>query len=217
MTLTVACVCRSGGIYNADWVLRLKRGVNRHLSLPHRFVCLTDMDMPVERIPLVENWRGWWAKVELFRPGLFDGLVLYIDLDSIVVGSLDAVAGYPHRFTGSHDFYHDNFCSTAMAWRGDYSFIYEAFKANPAILARHYDKLLPVEKRIGDQAFIEDQLRARGVEPDQFRHVTAPRFIASYKVDKCHDAPPSAAAVVAFHGNPKPQDIRTGWVPKAWR
>lgn len=215
--ITVACVLRSGGIYDSEWVRKLRDGVARNLSLPHRFVALSDVDVPCERIPLAENWNGWWAKIELFRPELFDGLVLYLDLDSVVVGPLDKLVEYDHCFTGSHDFYHNNFCSTAMAWRGEYSFIYDAFKANPNALSRRYDRLLPIEKRIGDQAFIEDMLKSRRVPIDQFRHIGDPRFIASYKVDKCQTAPPADAAVVAFHGRPKPSELKTGWVPKAWR
>lgn len=218
--ITVACVCRSGGIYNADWVLKLKRGVKRNLSLPHKFVCLSDMDMPVERLPLTQPWAGWWSKLALFD-GRLQGRILYFDLDSVIVGSLDKIASYPHRFTMAHDFYGNNPCSTAMAWdtatdATGYRFIYDAFMANPGI-ARHYDKLLPIERRIGDQAFIEDQLKEHGVPIAQFRHVTGERSIASYKVDKCKDGAPSDAAVVAFHGRPKCNEIKTGWIPQVWR
>lgn len=215
--ITVACVLRSGGVYTAEWVRKLRDGVARHLALPHRFVCLSDVEVPCERIPLVEGRPGWWSKISLFRPGLFGGLVIYFDLDTVVVGSLDAIAAYPHRFTMAHEFYRpEKLCSTAMAWNGDYSFIYEAFATDPAGIAHRYDRMLPSEGRIGDQAFIEDQFAAFGVKADTFRDVCGARSVASYKVDKCQDAPPDGAAVVAFHGTPKPHEIKTGWVPKTW-
>lgn len=91
MTLTIACVLRSGGVYDAEWVAKLQRGVARHMTLPHRFVCLSDVDVPCERIPLVTDWPGWWSKIELFRKGLFDGPVLYTDLDSVITGPLDGM------------------------------------------------------------------------------------------------------------------------------
>jgi hypothetical protein len=221
--LTVACVLRSGGIYNAEWVAKLQRGIARHLhDTPYWFVCLTDSDerLPFrcERDQLTNGWRGWWSKIELFRYGLFVGPVLYFDLDSVVVGSLDAIAAYPHRFTMAHEFYRPTMlCSTAMAWHGDYSFIYEAFEAEPERHLNIYDHEMPRRScRIGDQAFIEDQLKAAGDPVATFRDLFGEHSIASYKVHECQSAPPPDAAVVAFHGSPKPHEITTGWVPQTW-
>lgn len=210
--LTVACVLRSGGTYDGEWVRRLKNGVERNLTLPHRFVCLTDMDVPCERAPITRPWRGWWSKLGMFE--VFRGPTLYFDLDTVIVGSLDAIAAYPHEFTMAHEYYRPAMkCSTAMAWNGDYSFIAEAFAESPNGIALKYDKQL--RPRIGDQAFIEDQMLGRNV--DTFRDLFGERSVASYKVHDCENAPPTDAAVVAFHGRPKPSEIRKGWVPKLWR
>lgn len=218
--VTVACVLRSGGIYDAEWVRKLRDGVARRLTLPHRFVCLSDVDVPCDRIPLVEGWKGWWSKIELFRPGLLDGPTLYFDLDTVIVGSLDVIAKHPHRFTMAHEFYRPELlCSTAMAWNGDYSFLYEAFAANPARLMKRYDEELPKRRsewRIGDQAFIEDEFSRFGEKPDTFRDLFGETSIASYKVHECAGGPPEGAVAVAFHGRPKPCDLKTGWVPKTW-
>ena len=81
----VACVLRSGGPYDASYVARLRDGVERHLPSA-RFVCLSDVEVPCERIPLATSWPRNWAKIELFTPGLWDGPVLFIDLDTDVVG-----------------------------------------------------------------------------------------------------------------------------------
>jgi len=56
---TVICVLRSGGQYDAEWVRKLRDGVKRNLARPHRFVCLSDVDVPCERIPLQHDWPGW--------------------------------------------------------------------------------------------------------------------------------------------------------------
>ena len=37
-------------------------------------------------------YPGWWAKINLFAPGMFDGPVLYFDLDTMPVGTLDGLA-----------------------------------------------------------------------------------------------------------------------------
>lgn len=220
--LTVACVLRSGGIYDAEWVARLKRGVERHLTLPHRFVCLTDLvpeveAIGVEAIPLHHDWPGWWAKLNLFAE-FRDGPTLYFDLDSVVIGSLDAIAAYPHRFTMAHEFYRPHLlCSTAMAWSGNWSFLYRMFASDPEGLAHHYDKVLPNSGRIGDQAFLEDCLIEDEQRVDTFRDLFGERSIASYKVHQCQDAPPPDAAVVSMHGRPKMHEIKTGWIAETWK
>ncbi len=101
MRLTVACVLWMGEFenrrYSPAWVYRLRDMVAESLPVPHRFVCLSNVDVPgVETIPLQTDWPGWWAKVELFNPALDLGdRVLYLDLDVFVTGDLMPIADYP--------------------------------------------------------------------------------------------------------------------------
>lgn len=219
--ITVACVLRSGGRYSPDWAAKLQRGVARHLDLAHRFVCLTDVPAQVEAegieaIPLAVDWPGWWSKINLFAPGLLTGPTLYLDLDCIVVGPLDEICAYPHDFTMAHDWNNPRLlCSAAMAWRGDQSFMFEAFSADPERLMYHYDVTALNEGRVGDQAFIEDEFHRYGVNPPMFRHLFGPLSIASFKVDQCWDAPPEGAAVVQYHGLPKMNELG-GWTKEYW-
>ena len=95
--LTVACVLRTGPDFRPEHVLALHNGVRRNLSIPYRFVCLTDQVAEVSKLgiearPLPHRWPGWWAKLNLFAPGMFAGPVLYFDLDSMVIGKLDDIA-----------------------------------------------------------------------------------------------------------------------------
>lgn len=89
--VTVACVLLSGGIYTPEWVAKLKRQVEKHLTIKHRFVCLSDVDVPCERISITGRWPRWWSKFEMFRPGLLDGPVVYFDLDTIVLDNIDGL------------------------------------------------------------------------------------------------------------------------------
>lgn len=104
MRLTVACVLWMGTFedrhYSPAWVSRLRDQVAAALPLPHRFVCLSNVDVPgVETLPLVTGWPGWWAKVEVFNPALALGdRVLYLDLDVFVTGDLTPIAQFPAPF-----------------------------------------------------------------------------------------------------------------------
>ena len=103
MSLNVVCI-KWGTKYPPEYVNHLARAVRRHLTLPHRFVCLTDdprgIDADVETKPLAEELPGWWNKLALFQPRVHDleGTLLFIDLDMVVVGNLDGLALHPGRF-----------------------------------------------------------------------------------------------------------------------
>jgi hypothetical protein len=103
--ITVACVWVRGNVpYSLEYVMNLRRMVKRHLARPHRFMCLTDRRWAISkhvesiRVPWPRGMYGWWSKIELFKPGRFMGRVLYLDLDTLVVGALDAVVDYPSPF-----------------------------------------------------------------------------------------------------------------------
>lgn len=213
--ITVACVLRTGGRYDAEWVARLQRGVERHLSLPHRFVCLSDVPVPCERIPLETDWPGWWSKIEMFRFGLLTGPTLYFDLDTVIVGCLDAIAAHPHQFTMAHEFYRPELlCSTAMAWTGDHSHIWHAMQEMTPERRARYDRW--EGKRIGDQAAIEDCMIAKGQKVDTFRDLFGERSIASWKVH-CRDGLNGDEAAVAFHGRKKMDNLlNIDWIKENW-
>jgi hypothetical protein len=211
---TVACVYRSGGTYTQSWVIRLAEAVERNMSA-HRFVCLTDLNLSLEQwnietVPLTENWPGWWSKIELFRPGLFAGPVLYIDLDSLITGDLDRLLDTSGSLrmvgdfltSGSHN-------SSVMAWTGDMREIYDRFRADPVGFRTQYDRR--TDGRIGDQAFIEDVAADAGYGPTAFKA----GVVASYKLHAQLD-PPAGSSIVTFHGRPKMNEIKSGWVADAW-
>lgn len=217
--IAVLCVLRSGGRYSPEWVHRLERGVARNLTLPHRFVCLTDMpgvSLDCHPVPLSTNWPGWWAKLELFQ---FRTKCLYLDLDSVVVGSLDAIAAAEHKFTMTHEYYRPHLmCSTAMAWDGDFSFLWRemARKDDTKKVMKFYDNWTP-EGRIGDQGYIEETLTGAGYLPATFRDRFGERSIASYKVHCRKDGLQGNESVVAFHGNLKPDQLgHVDWIRENW-
>lgn len=104
MRLTVVCVLWMGDFegrrYSPAWVTRLRDMVSAWLPEPHRFVCLSNVDVPgVETLPLTTGWPGWWAKLEVFNPALDLGArVLYLDLDVFVTGDLTPIVEFPAPF-----------------------------------------------------------------------------------------------------------------------
>lgn len=105
--IAVACVWVKANVpYGVEYVARLRAMVAKHLTQPHRFVCLTDRPAAVPdgveavRIASPHPLPGWWAKIELFSPARqWGSRVLYLDLDTLVVRGLDELVASPAPFT----------------------------------------------------------------------------------------------------------------------
>lgn len=206
--LTVACVLRTEGgdypgakktgedAYDATYVWRLKQQVKRHLSLDHQFVCLTETHIAgVTCRLLAHDWPGWWAKLELFRPDLFTGRVLYLDLDTSVVGPIDGLATYSGRFGMLADWHHHQLgASGVMAWEAGPEVsrrVYEPFTRNPAgAMASHR----------GDQNWISGS-----IDWDDLRGLYPGQIVSRW--EECADGVPDGARLVCWHGTPRPAEI----------
>lgn len=213
--ITVACVWVRGNVpYSVDYVTRLRAMVSRHLVQPHRFVCLTDrpdhlpVDMAVERIAAPgRKVFGWWSKIELFRPGRFAGRVLYLDLDSLVVGALDPIVDVPSRFAllphegdfrphTKHQVVH-RFNSSVMVWdAGELDALFAAW--SPSVTSLYW----------GDQDFIGVMRPDADLLPGEW----FPRLSA------VQGGPVPAAAKVVLAKKPKPEEAarRWPWAAEVW-
>ena len=155
--INVVCVLRNGGKvgYDATWVEKLKNSVARNLTLEHRFICLSDVDVPCKRIPLISHNSGFWAKLELFRPKLFDGPVLYIDLDTVICADLTDIVDRikDQQFVMLLETDKNVVSSAVMWWQGDHSYLWDQYlEISSEEIKEKYSKM----PRYGDQAFIED-------------------------------------------------------------
>lgn len=213
--ITVACVLKSGGDYNTAYVRRLQEGVATHLSVPHRFVCLSDVDVPCERIPLVHGWPSWWAKMELFK---LHGAVLYFDLDTIIIGNVDRLATHILNIQNSlimlRGFYRQDQCSGILGWNGDASGIFDEFKENYAAKATFQQRPRATYMIVDGRQFRGDQewLRVYLKNMEVWLSVTMVQDIMpgiySYKVDiRQKGRIPPDAKIICFHGRPRPAEL----------
>ena len=107
--LNIACVLKSGGVYKPAHVEHLRLSVDLFAqkwkrTREFKFACLTDDASLLDAIPRIEfdgrllgaipllnNWPGWWSKLELFRAFPQGEHVLYFDLDTEIVGDLTPI------------------------------------------------------------------------------------------------------------------------------
>lgn len=195
--LTVACVFKTGGDYEPAHVAALRASVERNLTLPHDFVCLTDSrHVAGHTLPLRHGWPGWWSKLELFD-GRLGGDVVYLDLDTIAVGNMNGIA-LGHRFTVLENFWAtDRIGSGLLAWSVDLRHVYDKFALRPDAFMHEY----VTTEKWGDQGFIKFN---SDVPLDRWQRLH-PGKVVSFK-RHCRPAGhiPPAAAVVCFHGKPRP-------------
>lgn len=210
----IVCVLKTGGWknrhiaveYRPEHVQWMGRMVAKHVTVPHRFVCMSDVDVPdVETIPLRDDLPGWWSKMCLFRE--FDQ-AFYLDLDTVIVGNIDHMVSHEHDFTVLRNFSTTDkrrIGSGLMAWGRDLSGLYRKFMEKP----QHYIKTCVTPECWGDQGFIQAHYAGR---MDRFQDLF-PGEVVSFKTDLKRGDPLPQNKIVCFHGKPKPQDERRAWIP----
>ncbi len=223
--LTVACV-KWGDMYGAGYVNNLHQMLRRSLAGQFRFNCFTDniagLDasmrwhngrlLEIAPRALPGNLIGWWNKLWLFSPGLFPAgsRVLYLDLDTVLLDDITAIAQCTSEFAILRDFYRPRgLGSGVMMWEaGRMTDIWDGFMADG------YPDLPG-----GDQSYIEIAAHRKWghrLPADCILQNLYPGAFVSYKVE-CADGPPLGARVVCFHGQPKPHNCGAGWIDRHWR
>ena len=210
--LNVICVLRSGGNYDAEWVRKLRDGVARNLTRKHKFVCLSDVDVPCERIPLKHDWTGWWSKIEMFRKGVIEGETLYFDLDTVITGPIEILRNSLDFAMLQSFWIADMVGSGVMYFSGDNvpHHIYDKFAKQPRAWIAHHERNAS-GTYVGDQAFIADCFGQENIA----RVNDYLPGIKSYKFH-CQKALPKDASIVCFHGNPRPTEVQTAWMAEHW-
>ncbi|MBP1806546.1 hypothetical protein [Rubellimicrobium aerolatum] len=233
--VNVLCM-KWGRLYGPEYVNALRRGVARHLARPHRFVCFTDdatgLDAEVEAMPLPElglpegHGDTRWRKLGLFRRDLggLSGTALFLDLDLVVVGGLDAFFDLPGAFRiirdddlfrpkplrrlrpGRDRFLHAVGNSSVFRYGiGAHPYVLDDYLADPEGAVRRFEI---------SQQFQSDRLAAHGnldYWPRgwcvSFKNGCVPRGVASYLRDPVC---PEGARIVVFAGSPKMSEVLAG-------
>ena len=109
--LNVLCL-KFGTKYSSDYVNKLYNMVQRHLTVPHRFICFTENaaglnpNIEIKTLPADETIKGWWWKTYLFKEDHFVAgeTNLYFDLDVVIIDNIDKLLDHmPGHFVGFED------------------------------------------------------------------------------------------------------------------
>lgn len=221
-----------GPLYPAAYVNVLHSAVRRNLTGRLRFVCLTPepegLDPSIETHPIPDLGftprhfgHGAWPKLSVFSKDLYglSGRALFIDLDSVILASLDpffemdgpfiSIAGGPGWQPGCPN-PNPDLASGVFAFDiGQLSYIVDAFVADP---------MAALDLVENEQQFIEKHIRSWTTWPAEWvisfkRHLRQPPLLDRLMPPRI---PPESAKIVAFHGDPRPIDVaRAGRRPWA--
>jgi hypothetical protein len=210
------------------YVNRLWSMVRRHTSRDTRLVCFTDdatgidpaveiQPLPAINIPEHVSWTPW-RKLSVWQAPLegIDGDVLFLDLDVVLTGNIDAFFDYlPGEFCVAENWTQPGQrIGNTSCYRfpvGKHKYIFDDFNRDPdTILARY---------RV-EQHYISDVIKGMYFWPAEwclsFKHSLIPAWPLNFFY-----APrlPATARLVAFTGKPDPDDAVDGQWPvrAAWK
>lgn len=222
--VTVVCM-KWGRKYGPEYVNHLFSGLGRFLHRPFRFICFTDdgagIDAGVEILPLPEvrllpgaPERGW-RKLAVFAKEFHDitGWVLFLDLDVILAGDLDAFFEHPGDFCVIRDWHWKKKCGNTSVFRfkaGAFPHLLENWERDAERISQQYRN---------EQEYVTAEV---GVTPvfwpvgwcRSFKADCIPKGLA-----KLWRAPqkPEDAKIIVFHGNPNPPEAIVGKSGKWYR
>jgi len=191
---------RQGEKYPPEYVSKLIYQLKRVGVLD--IVTLTDMeDTPGLARPLRYDFKGWWAKIELFAPEQRDlWPFLFLDLDTFVFHPLDQYHMGDH-FHMVRDFNEMSPGNSSVMWVpfiGNRK-LWDTFIEDPK-------KAIASCGGYGDQKFIARYCNHFWGTPES--------GILSYKQ---HGVAEALGNIMTFHGRPKPHEVKQGWVKDWWQ
>ena len=210
--ITVVTLCH-GDKYSPDYVVRLQNAVKRHLTISHDFVCMTEKpdNFSCDTIDIPMGLEAWWGKVALFSE-IFTERVLFLDLDTIILGNIDDFASYEGELAVIKPFYRDKGIASGLlnidpnANRQ----VWEVFSRDPsAAIEVCRQKAIP-PWNFGDQRWLE-----LTVQKYDYWQELLPGQLASYKMLK-KDGLAEDTRIVVFHGKPDPHEVDDDWVVTNW-
>ena len=240
--VNIVCL-KWGDKYPAEYVNRLYRMVRKNISIPYRFVCLTEnsdgiMDgIETKPIALDPDLHGWWYKLQLFQRKLHDlkGPTLFLDLDVVIVDNIDALFDYEvNNFCIIQDLQASNLFNSSVFRLnvGSYPEVWEDFQINKKNI---------VKRLHGDQDWVSEKITRPALWPQEwvvsfkkqcnarsknsFGHIGKLLRSTGLLKPKGLASIPDGAKIIYFHGKPDPDDVANSsydmwkhapWIKEAW-
>jgi len=218
-------ICMKWGTkYGPEYVNRLYAMVRRHLTLDFQMVCLTDdaqgitpevrcLPIPALDLPPGIPERGW-TKLVTFAEDLHGlrGTALFLDVDVVIVGSLDGFFEHPGRFLIIKDY--DRLLNPGRITGNSSVYRFE-LGAHPDVLACFRANVEQIRaKHRNEQSYLSDYMHRQGLLAywpkawcPSFKYNCIPSWPTNFWTEPFI---PEDARIVIFHGECNPPDALAG-------
>lgn len=226
-TYNVICL-KYGSKYKAKYVNILFSMVNKNVTLPFNFFCITDDPTGIRKevniipLKLIEDLTGWWYKLSVFKKGCYGikGINLFLDLDIVIVNNIDSFFTYSGSFCILEDW---NSKPTSRLWNSSIFRFFSDYRTDiwEDFIIESKEK---IKKYYGDQNWLTEKIQDPILWPSS--------WYASFKYD-CFDRnklilldKPKDAKIIIFHGRPNPHEALEGlppiypptpWISNYWK
>ena len=209
------------GVYTAEWVDKLYRGIARNFNGPFDFVCLTDRHYDfkeeVRQVRFLQSvdQYGWMSMLEQYRPDICSSKRMTLGLDTVITGPLNDICSFDGKIALCTDPLNPHLECNAITVVND-KLCYELWerwvKHEKEIM--HHCKLqfadgtrVPSEM-VALRSFYKGCPRLDELNPNK---------ILSYRL---HLLPRpellESSSIIYFHGNTKPHQIKETWLEEHW-
>ena len=211
--ITVACVFW-GDKFSEDYVYNLKSMVERNTTVPHQFVCFSDRELEgIKTVKLISGYQGWWNKMQMFNTDFRLGnRVVYLDLDTLIVGNIDWLLEYDGMFMGIEDLGAVNEHQPELKGRLQSGVMSWDYRLNSHLWNR-FTSSGESQRYRGDGEYLNH------IVPKYQRDFIQKKYkgkLKSYKYQVYSEGITDDLSIICFHGRPSiPQamteTITTGW------
>jgi len=231
------CTCWDGrDYYPVEYINKLYRAVQRHTTIPHDFVIYVGPESAGKTGGIDKGIRivhvlmtSWWLVTKFWQPnpvGINTPSLLYLDLDIVILGSLDDLMLYRSDHACSREYPqahvpvgeevramkrgNANIGITLIRNNGGAKVWEEYVKAGSPM----WDPLITRNRGqlpLAGQTIINDP--KYGVKVDLFPD----NWVCSYKYEVLKRGIPNDCRIVHFHGRPKQHEVpNLQWIKDNW-
>jgi len=229
--ITIVTNWDGGSTYPMDYVNRLYRAVRRNLSIPFDFVLhigpdaekpgrLNGLDAAIQPVPV--GLPSWWSSVAAFQknpPGVNTASLLFLDLDIVVVGSLDDLVNYPADLALMKD-YPAAHCPSGCENDGNTGITLIRNGAGEKVWLEYVRHGMPTWSAIAPPPARALPLATMTIINDPRNKIEKTLFpenwVCSYKLSVMKRGLPDDCRIVHFHGRPKPHQVDEPFVRENW-
>lgn len=212
--ITVACVFW-GNKFSEDYVYNLKSMVERNTTVPHQFVCFSDRELEgIKTVKLISGYKGWWNKMQMFNTDFRLGnRVVYLDLDTLIVGNIDWLLEYDGMFMGIEDLGSVNEHQPELKGRLQSGVMSWDYRLNSHLWNR-FTSSGESQRYRGDGEYLNH------IVPKYQRDFIQKRYkgkLKSYKYQVYSEGITDDLSIICFHGRPSIPQAMTETVTTGWK